>query len=434
MLCSACQTDNREGRHFCASCGAKLPWVCHDCGFENEPDDAFCGGCGAGLSGAEFPARATIDEPVRPDATPTGERRQVTVLFADLSGYTRLSQERDAEETRALLSKYFTVADGAVAKYGGHVDKHIHLNDLLDLPQPTKLLAIFDAMDSGARTAGYRETLLELIEKSSERSPLVVRVENVHWADDALLDHLAALARLTGRCRMVLVLTSRVIGAASEAQVAAYHHDRALQLVERGLEIATATSDRFDLLCLRSDVRLALDEKAASLEGYDQALAVAESDVQRCRACIDRATAMRDSGRYDEISAALDEAQEVAERHELVRPLSQIHYHRGLALFPLEKAMEFQREAELAMKYAQQAGSVRDEVGALSVLADGAYAVGRMLTANQHFSRCVELAREHGFGRIEAANLHVVGHTKLYGCDIEGGIADAVAGGRSPCG
>ena len=104
---------------------AKLPWVCHDCGFENEPDDAFCGGCGAGLSGAEFPARATIDEPVRPDATPTGERRQVTVLFADLSGYTRLSQERDAEETRALLSKYFTVADGAVAKYGGHVDKHI---------------------------------------------------------------------------------------------------------------------------------------------------------------------------------------------------------------------------------------------------------------------------------------------------------------------
>ena len=437
-------------------------------------------------------------------------------------------------------------------------ERLIHLNDLLDLRQPTELLAVFDAMDSGARTAGYRETLLELIEKSSERTPLVVRIEDAHWADGALLDHLAALARLTGRCRIVLVLTSRVIGdpmqtpwraglhntplttidlvplrdeearelagsyvdalddfaatcieraegnplfldqllrnpqdadeeipgsiqsvvltrmdrldppdkaalqaaavigqrfslsairhllnddaydcdaliehllvqrmgadflfghalvrdgayasllksrrlelharaaewfetgdpvlyaehldraestiaavaygAAGEAQVAAYHHDRALQLVERGLEIATATSDRFDQLCLRSDVRLALDEKAASLEGYDQALAVAESDVQRCRACIGRATAMRDSGRYDEILAALDEAQEVAECHELVQPLSQIHYHRGLALFPLGKAMEFQREAELAMKYAQQSGSVRDEVGAL---------------------------------------------------------------------
>ena len=80
------------------------------------------------------------------------------------------------------------------------------------------------------------------------------------------------------------------------------------------------------------------------------------------------------------------------------------------------------------MKFAEQAGSVRDEALALSGLADGAYAQARMLTAYQHFSRCVELAREHGFGRIEAANLHVVGYTRLYRNDIEGGVADAVAG------
>lgn len=58
-------------------------------------------------------------------ASPAGERRQVTILFADISGYTRLSGEMDAEETHAMLSAYFTAADGIVESFGGTVDKHI---------------------------------------------------------------------------------------------------------------------------------------------------------------------------------------------------------------------------------------------------------------------------------------------------------------------
>jgi class 3 adenylate cyclase/tetratricopeptide (TPR) repeat protein len=58
-------------------------------------------------------------------ATPIGERRQVTVLFADLSGFTRLSNDLDAEETHALLNRYFETVDGIVEGYGGTVDKHI---------------------------------------------------------------------------------------------------------------------------------------------------------------------------------------------------------------------------------------------------------------------------------------------------------------------
>ena len=58
-------------------------------------------------------------------AAPAGERRQVTVLFADLSGFTKLSSERDAEEIHALLNTYFTAVDGVVDGYGGAVDKHI---------------------------------------------------------------------------------------------------------------------------------------------------------------------------------------------------------------------------------------------------------------------------------------------------------------------
>ncbi len=62
--------------------------------------------------------------PAKP-ATPVDERRQVTVLFADLSGFTRLSSELDAEETHALLNRYFETVDGIVESYGGTVDKHI---------------------------------------------------------------------------------------------------------------------------------------------------------------------------------------------------------------------------------------------------------------------------------------------------------------------
>src|SRR3546814_11282938 len=56
---------------------------------------------------------------------PEAERRQVTVLFADLAGYTRLSSEIDAEEVHALLGRFFDLADGIISDYGGTVDKHI---------------------------------------------------------------------------------------------------------------------------------------------------------------------------------------------------------------------------------------------------------------------------------------------------------------------
>jgi class 3 adenylate cyclase/tetratricopeptide (TPR) repeat protein len=58
-------------------------------------------------------------------ANATGERRQVTVLFADIAGYTKLSSELDAEKTHALLNRYFEAVDGIVERYGGSVDKHM---------------------------------------------------------------------------------------------------------------------------------------------------------------------------------------------------------------------------------------------------------------------------------------------------------------------
>src|SRR5580765_4121122 len=114
MICSACGADNRAGRKFCSNCGAPLALACPSCGAANEPDDRFCGECGAPLDA----------EPAAPAAA-QAERRLVSVLFGDLVGFTTLSEDRDPEEVRELLSRYFETARRVIDRYGGTVEKFI---------------------------------------------------------------------------------------------------------------------------------------------------------------------------------------------------------------------------------------------------------------------------------------------------------------------
>src|SRR5207248_727356 len=117
MRCSSCGTENREGRKFCAECGSPLAAACPACGAANEPGERFCGECGGALTAGATP-------PVARHA-PAAERRLVSVLFADLVGFTRLSDTRDAEEVRELLSRYFDICRRIIAVYGGTVEKFI---------------------------------------------------------------------------------------------------------------------------------------------------------------------------------------------------------------------------------------------------------------------------------------------------------------------
>jgi class 3 adenylate cyclase/tetratricopeptide (TPR) repeat protein len=118
MRCPACSTENEPGRKFCAECGIALARTCPSCGTANAPTAKFCGECGAALTTG---ARAA---PVSTPA-PAAERRLVTVLFADLVGFTTASEGRDAEETRELLSRYFETARTLIERYGGTVEKFI---------------------------------------------------------------------------------------------------------------------------------------------------------------------------------------------------------------------------------------------------------------------------------------------------------------------
>jgi class 3 adenylate cyclase/tetratricopeptide (TPR) repeat protein len=124
--CLACGAANRPGRRFCASCGAGLAATCPGCGAENEPEDRFCGGCGNPLTpvgGGSTPGPANGAQIVAP--APVAERRVCSVLFVDLVGFTPLSEVRDAEEVRELLSRYFEVARTVVGRYGGTIEKFI---------------------------------------------------------------------------------------------------------------------------------------------------------------------------------------------------------------------------------------------------------------------------------------------------------------------
>lgn len=125
MRCGRCGEKNREGRKFCAGCGAGLGWACPFCGFANEADEGFCGGCGKPRTEAEAKPAPELASPVRDGAAAAGERRQVAVLFADLSGFTALSARLDAEDLRRLVEEFYARADAIIGRYDGSVDKHI---------------------------------------------------------------------------------------------------------------------------------------------------------------------------------------------------------------------------------------------------------------------------------------------------------------------
>jgi class 3 adenylate cyclase/tetratricopeptide (TPR) repeat protein len=120
MRCPSCGAENRKGRKFCAECGQPLGLACPACGTTNEPRERFCGECGAPLTAEAVPR----EEPAVREA-PAAERRLVSVLFADLVGFTPLSETRDAEEVRELLSRYFDSCRRIISLYGGTVEKFI---------------------------------------------------------------------------------------------------------------------------------------------------------------------------------------------------------------------------------------------------------------------------------------------------------------------
>jgi class 3 adenylate cyclase/tetratricopeptide (TPR) repeat protein len=143
MKCPKCQTENPETQKFCGGCGAELEKTCLGCGAKNSPHYKFCGECGHNLSLPFEPApkEASLDEKIvriqrylpegRTDQILAqsdrleGERKHVTILFSDLSGYTALSERLDPEEVKEITTRIFSAISQVISEYDGFVEKFV---------------------------------------------------------------------------------------------------------------------------------------------------------------------------------------------------------------------------------------------------------------------------------------------------------------------
>ena len=135
MTCPGCGHANPAGVRFCGGCGARLEIICASCQASNPPGNRFCHDCGGALHGEAAAGRFASPQAYTPrhlaekilttGSALTGERKQVTVLFVDVSGFTSLSERLDPEEVHRLMSGAFDLMLAEVHRYEGTVNQFL---------------------------------------------------------------------------------------------------------------------------------------------------------------------------------------------------------------------------------------------------------------------------------------------------------------------
>jgi class 3 adenylate cyclase/tetratricopeptide (TPR) repeat protein len=528
-----------------------------------------------------------------------GAGKGLDAIATVVSGLLGISHNADAAEKSLAATR-------AVTSSAVDIEQQVYLNDLLNLPQPMDLRSLYDAMDNATRTTGKEELVMRLVKNVATASPIVIAVEDIHWADSATLSYLARLAGACATDPALMVMTSRVEGdpidvawraasagaplttvdlgplrpdeafsfandyfdaterfartcveraggnplfleqllrgaedvseseipgsvqsivlarmdnlesddrqalqgasvlgqrfsmdalqyllenpeydcrrlvehflvrpegsaflfahalvrdgvyssllnrrrkalhgraadwyashdlalraehldraedpgaaaaylAAAEEEAQAYRNESALRLSERGLAIADQTV-RHAVLCFRGDLLRGLGEVDKSNSAFEDALAAATENVDRSRAWIGLAECLRISDRPGDALEALDNAERTAANGPPLA-LAEIYHLRGNLYFPAGRFDDCLAQHEQSLGFAREAGSREWEARALGGLGDASYLTGRMRTACEHFRHCVSLCQELGLGRIEVANRHMVGWSRMY--------------------
>src|SRR5688500_17148693 len=134
MKCPRFGHESPQGERFCGQCAAPLASVCPSCGAANPDANKFCGQCASPLEKPHVPRFATpqaytpkhLAEKILTSKTALeGERKQVTVLFVDVSGFTSLSARLDPEEVHQLMSRAFQLMLAEVHRYEGTVNQFL---------------------------------------------------------------------------------------------------------------------------------------------------------------------------------------------------------------------------------------------------------------------------------------------------------------------
>jgi class 3 adenylate cyclase len=134
MFCPSFKHENREGRKFCAECGAALNLACVGCGANNQPAERFCGECGKPLAAAPkeptprdprvYTPKHLVEKILTSRSALEGERKQVTILFAYVRGSTELASELDPEEWHRIMDRFFQILAEGVHRFEGTVNEY----------------------------------------------------------------------------------------------------------------------------------------------------------------------------------------------------------------------------------------------------------------------------------------------------------------------
>ncbi len=135
MQCPKCRFENREGVKFCEGCGAKLELICPECRTAVPLDRSFCGECGYDLRQSKEAPRIDYDQPrsytpkflaekiLTSRSAMEGERKLVTVLFADVAGFTPMSERLDPEDVHEIMDGCFRILMDEIHRYEGTVNE-----------------------------------------------------------------------------------------------------------------------------------------------------------------------------------------------------------------------------------------------------------------------------------------------------------------------
>jgi class 3 adenylate cyclase/tetratricopeptide (TPR) repeat protein len=138
MTCARCATDNPPGAKFCRGCGVRLDVICPACSHANLPGSRFCNECGQALA-ADTPAptpaapapaqvgytpKHLADKILKARSALEGERRQVTVLFADLAGFSAMAEARDPEEIHGIVDRCLSLIAAEVHRFEGTINQY----------------------------------------------------------------------------------------------------------------------------------------------------------------------------------------------------------------------------------------------------------------------------------------------------------------------
>jgi hypothetical protein len=135
MKCPQCQFENREGAKFCNQCASTLEIKCPECGNLNPPGSKFCNECASDLGRPREPPpidysqpqsytpKSLADKILTTRSSIEGERKLVTVLFADVANYTSIAEKLDPEEVHQIMDGCFKILMDEIHRYEGTINQ-----------------------------------------------------------------------------------------------------------------------------------------------------------------------------------------------------------------------------------------------------------------------------------------------------------------------